>query len=138
MLERAELQELVSQGLSDQEVADKVGVSSRTVLRWRTRYRIASQWTPPLSPHGTTARYKSGCKCPDCRAANADQHRSWALQTTRATAATATRQWARWTPEEDSVVLAHTPREAAELLSRSWSACVNRRLLLRAQEVATA
>ena len=62
---------LVDEGLSDTEIADVLGVSARTVLRWRSRAGLASRWTPTPPSHGTERRYRRGCPCAPCRAANA-------------------------------------------------------------------
>ncbi len=37
---------LVSAGLADVEIAELLGVSTRTVLRWRKRAGLQSRWTP--------------------------------------------------------------------------------------------
>lgn len=130
--DRSELAPLVDAGMSDQEIADRLGVSARTVLRWRKRLDLASRWTPATSPHGTLHRYRRlGCTCTACRAANAAARAKHADRLTRATAATAYRAFEPWTPAEDAVALAHTPLDASRLLGRSWSACCNRRTLLR-------
>lgn len=134
MLDRQELVELVNAGLSDREIADKVGVVARTVLRWRARHGLASRWTPPVPPHGTIGRYKHhACRCTPCRAANAADHALRVNTLNRRTAATASRSYEPWTPAEDAVVLAHRPVESATLLGRSWSACRARRDHLRRQ-----
>ena len=72
------LRRLVAEGMSDAQVADAFGVSSRTVLRWRIAFGIASEWTPELAPCGTKASYARGCRCGDCRHANTIAHRDWA------------------------------------------------------------
>lgn len=136
--DRAQLQALVSAGLSDQAIADQVGCSSRTVLRWRGHYRIASQWTPPEVSHGNPSRYQAGCPCDECRIAWCARQSADSKARNRASAATATRSWEPWTADEDAVVLAHTPAEAVLLLGRTWSACATRRGKLRALEAATA
>ena len=61
---------LVDAGLSDPQIADLVGVSSRTVLRWRKQAGLPSRWTPTPPAHGTEARYRRGCRCRPCTAAN--------------------------------------------------------------------
>lgn len=78
----AALLEAVAAGLSTQETADRLGVSTRTVRRWRSR--LSARWTPTPPAHGTRARYRGtptrpGCSCRACRAANAAetaQHRA--------------------------------------------------------------
>jgi len=76
---RAEVERLARQGLSDGEIASKVGVSWRTVLRDRTVASIPSTWKPvrTLRPHGTDSRYNAGCSCDACRAAHAAAHTEW-------------------------------------------------------------
>ncbi|MBD3782454.1 MAG: helix-turn-helix domain-containing protein [Micrococcales bacterium] len=66
---------LVSAGLSDSEIADKLGVASRTVRRWRRRHGLSSSWTPTPPLHGTRSRYVRGCRCDACTAANAAYRR---------------------------------------------------------------
>lgn len=58
-------------GLSARETADRFGVSERTVRRWRASLLPGSSWTPTTPEHGTRARYRRGCACGPCRAANA-------------------------------------------------------------------
>lgn len=65
---------LVAMGMSDPEIADQVGVSSRTVLRWRGKLSLPSRWTPPVPEHGTPGRYKRGCTCDECRRGHARRH----------------------------------------------------------------
>lgn len=62
---------LVDMGMSDPEIADRVGVDPRTVLRWRGKLSLPSRWTPPVPEHGTAGRYKRGCTCTTCRRGNA-------------------------------------------------------------------
>lgn len=68
---------LVDMGMSDPEIADRVGVSSRTVLRWRRKLNLPSRWQPVRAPHGTDSAYHAGCRCLDCRAAHAAYQSSW-------------------------------------------------------------
>lgn len=65
LVEAAEL------GLSARETADRLGVSERTVWRWRSQTRLPWSYCPPEAPHGTRTRYRHGCDCTPCRAANA-------------------------------------------------------------------
>lgn len=68
---RSRALELARAGYSDAEVADAVGVSSRTVRRWRTHAGQASSYTSTPPAHGTRSRYVRGCRCEACTAANA-------------------------------------------------------------------
>jgi WhiB family redox-sensing transcriptional regulator len=58
--------------------AAAVGVARRTVHRWAREAGVECGWTPPppTAVHGTLTRYQRGCRCDDCRAANAA--RGWA------------------------------------------------------------
>lgn len=103
-MNRLQLIEAVDQGMSDAEVADRFGVSGRTVLRWRIRYGIPSQWVPLGSPHGTPARYRAGCRCASCRAATARARRLYVARAQRTTAA-APRWREPWTRREDAYLL---------------------------------
>lgn len=76
--DRARLARLVAAGMSDPQIADAFGVSSRTILRWRKADGLRSQWSPELSPCGTFGAYRRGCHCTECKAANAAAHRAWA------------------------------------------------------------
>ena len=61
----------VNAGLSDPEIAALLGVSARTILRWRKQLGIASKWEPPKpTKHGTAPMYATGCRCEDCTQAN--------------------------------------------------------------------
>jgi hypothetical protein len=71
------LADLVEAGLSDVEISELLGVSSRTVLRWRKRDRLPSRWTPTPPSHGTDARYRRGCRCKPCKAAHATGQRTY-------------------------------------------------------------
>ena len=68
---RSLLVECQALGLSAQETAERLGVSARTVRRWRSQYVTPSAWTPTPPAHGTRSRYQAGCSCAPCRAANA-------------------------------------------------------------------
>lgn len=76
----ATLPQLVAAGLSDREIANKFGVHARTVLRWRQRATLPSRWTPTAPAHGTPSRYRRGCRCTPCTAANAARRRAWYRQ----------------------------------------------------------
>lgn len=60
--------------------AEAAGVTTRTVFRWAREAGVSSGWENPSGPqtsHGTLTRYTAhGCRCDDCRAANAADH--WA------------------------------------------------------------
>ena len=71
------LAELVEAGLSDAEIAEALEVSARTVLRWRKRDGLPSRWTPTPPAHGTTSRYRRGCRCKPCSAANTTAARQY-------------------------------------------------------------
>jgi hypothetical protein len=43
---------------------------------WRRAYEQLDAGRPPVPEHGTRARYCRGCRCPDCRAANAAYDRA--------------------------------------------------------------
>jgi transposase-like protein len=63
---------LIDTGLSYKEVAQTVGVDVSTLGVWKRKGLVSpSRWRPEPSPHGTYARHCSGCRCGDCRAANA-------------------------------------------------------------------
>jgi hypothetical protein len=42
-----------------------------TFVNGRAVYRPVRRWVPGPRPHGTEGRYKQGCRCDQCRAANA-------------------------------------------------------------------
>lgn len=68
VLERVEAFTL--EGYSDTEIAEALGVTPRTVRRYRAAAGIPSRWTPTPAQHGTRARYQRGCRCDRCKAAN--------------------------------------------------------------------
>lgn len=131
----ADLRDFVKAGYSDTEIADKLGVSARTVLRWRKRAGLPSMWTPYVAPCGTESAYSRGCRCLDCRRAHAD-----AQARTRAVYAALTRRALRgyetWSAEDDTVLLEGpgTLAERAQRLHRTYEACRQRLALLRRQE----
>lgn len=72
------LQLLVDEKLSDVEISNALGVSSRSVQRWRSQYDLPSKWEPKRAPHGTAARYQNGrCRCEPCTKANTEQCRKY-------------------------------------------------------------
>ena len=126
------LPELVAQGLSDAQIAERLGVDPRTVLRRRQRAGLESRWTPPTPPHGTVARYKAttrraGCRCTECRMAHSAAQETWRAAYQTKTTPTATRSRARWTPQDDATLLQlRSPLRAAAELGRTHSAVVKR------------
>lgn len=140
MLSRPQLVRLVQAGYSDAEIAEKVGVSDRTVLRWRKKYGLASQWVPATLPCGTLANYRRGCRCEDCRAANAESISVYQAAF-QARTRLAPRQTTFWTQGEDSYLLDPangTIVERARVLGRTYYGARERlRLLARRQEAAT-
>lgn len=129
--ELEQLRSLVEQGLSDAAIASRMGVTSRTVLRWRTAHGIASQWQPERAPHGTIACYQRGCRRPECKAANADEQRLWRAAMSRVD--TPHNEHAPWTPEDDQVLLHGdgTVASRARRLGRSYVAASLRLTKLR-------
>ena len=81
----------VDMGQSDSEIADAVGVSSRTVLRWRRKLSLASRWTPPVPEHGTPGRYARGCTCDVCRMSETRRKRAYVGTRTDTSRSTDTR-----------------------------------------------
>lgn len=123
------LLEAVEQGLSDSQIAARLGVSDRTVLRWRQRLGIASTWTAHVPDHGTMGRYKGTasvkpCRCTRCRRANSQEAAKYRSDAQRRTAL-ATRWSTPWTPEDDATLLdasLGTLVERAALLGRTYVA----------------
>lgn len=121
---------LVAKGLSDSIIAERFRVSARSVLRWRIRYQLASQWTPPSREHTTR------CPCTDCAAERAlagrlFRHRSQAALPYSPNA------YAPWTDREDQVLNQLGPLAASRVLGRTYYACVNRRTKHNQQRRAT-
>lgn len=123
------LTRLAGQGWSDARLADRFNVSERTIIRWRQRHGLASQWAPERAPHGSVGRWKTGCRCTPCRAANAACQRRY-IERMQALTINAPRHGLRWTVEEDAVLLSLTIRDAAFTLGRTWSGCYERRARL--------
>jgi transposase len=128
------LAELVEAGLSDQQIADRLGLSARTVLRRRIRAGLESRWAPPTPPHGTIARYRStsrrvGCRCAECRRANCAEQEQVRTTYQTMTRPHATRNRVRWTHDDDAYLIAHTgsATQAARHLGRTYAA-VRKRL----------
>jgi hypothetical protein len=67
-------------GIPDVRIARHYGVAKETVFRWRKKEGIASPQSQKPIAHGTTSGYERGCRCAECRAANAAR-RSFARQT---------------------------------------------------------
>lgn len=124
-----ELVELVELGLSDPEVARRLGVSARTVLRWRKSLELPSQWQPERPPHGTTSRYRT-CElgpCAECRAANVRAHTDYVRARNAATPAPNAGK--PWTADELELLRDDTAGSVAVRamrLGRSYGACLQR------------
>lgn len=130
---RTALEAMVNAGMSDPAIAASLGVSARTVLRWRIRDGLASQWQPPVPEHGTMVRYRPpyGCRCDACRRANAASQTTYRNQAQAVTRPTAIRGHRPWTPEEDAVVMGPGGNAAKALqLGRTHNAVVQRRTVL--------
>ena len=58
----ATVRDLAQQGHDDTTIANHLGVSARTVLRWRKHAGIPAGWTGPVPTArcGTPSRYESG------------------------------------------------------------------------------
>lgn len=125
--QRAALWRLASQGMSDPQIAARLGVSARTVLRWRIASGIPSQWTPPTPVCGTLAAYRHGCRCDLCNRANAAHLRAYVATQQSRTAGG--RNWRLpWTPAEDRTALAWTGTRSdlALHLGRTYSGVTQR------------
>jgi hypothetical protein len=75
-MEHEDLRELAASGLNDSELGRLYGVSPRTIHRWRKADGIESGYVPPKSAaqHGTHTKYLRGCRCEECRRANAARY----------------------------------------------------------------
>ena len=78
---------LAAAGLTNQQIADRLGCTVRTLDRRRAAdpalteaIKDARAELVELRPCGTTAAYRRGCHCDDCRAANAEARRQWDLR----------------------------------------------------------
>ena len=136
IIDAEQVAELVDAGWSDRRIADRLGVSSRTVLRWRGRLGLASRWTPEIPPHGNVSRYRRDCRCSACVAANVSATAEWRRTYQTSTRPTAVRHRARWTPQDDAFLLEHTGTVAgaARALGRTYAACNERLRQLKAQQ----
>lgn len=118
----------VAEGLSDAQIARRAGVTARTVLRWRGALGIASEWRPAREErHGTLPRYRRGCKCADCTAAN--NHAQHQLRRRYGTASRHARAYGLpWSPAEDLELArgAGTVLERAVRLGRTYDAARQR------------
>lgn len=123
------LARLVAAGLSDREIGEALDVSARTVLRWRKRAGLPSQWERAEPRHGGQTRYRPPyrCRCAACVVGNRDRTREEVRRANKRTAL-APRYGARWTPDEDRVILLTPSNVAAALaLGRTYSAVRERR-----------
>lgn len=68
------LRDLASQGKSDTELADILGVTQGTVFKYRQKYGIPSHYKHPAK-HGTRTRYAKGCRCDPCKTAGYEYRR---------------------------------------------------------------
>lgn len=133
MTDLAELRQLVAAGYSDQQIADRCGVTARTVLRWRKRHQLVSQWTPDLAPCGTEAAYARGHRDPECQRAHALYVADYIARVNASTPSTS-RARQPWTPAEDRVLLSRdgTLQSRARQLGRTYAAAKRRLDHLRA------
>lgn len=127
----------VAAGLSDPAIAAKLGVSERTVLRWRIRAGLPSQWKPAVPAHGTVTRYASPhrCRCPLCREANRVAHDEYMRSANRRHATP--NAGAAWTAQDEAVLLDDTrgPLSVrARELGRTYGACLERLRLIRSRD----
>ena len=132
------VRELAATGYSDPEIGAQLGVSARTVLRWRQDAGIESMWvaTRKETQHGTESGYRThGCRCLPCRTANsrATAERQDAYQ--RETSRTATRHLEPWSPADDAVLLTRSAYDAALVLQRTYYSVRNRRQHLNTQRI---
>lgn len=65
----------VAAGCTDVQIARHYTVDPVTIRRWRRAEGLpVGKPRRREFPHGTFTRYSSGCRCDDCRKANADAH----------------------------------------------------------------
>lgn len=89
---------------------------------------------PAIATHGTTARYRSGCRCEPCTSAMTVYCAEFRVRRQAATS-TAPVKYRRWTPEEDALVLSEAgPYAVARRLGRTYYAVITRRTRLRAAQ----
>lgn len=83
--DEAALVELARDGLTNEQIAGRFGVTVRTLDRWRAarpemnatiKAIRAEQREAALLPCGTNAAYDRGCRCEPCRAAMREQCRA--------------------------------------------------------------
>lgn len=129
------LVELCATGYRDQEIADQLGVTARTVRRWRKAGQIVagSVQVPAPVRHGTTTGYRQGCRLACCvNAANSTQA-ARRRRHQQATAARAINAYKPWTPAEDVLAFRMPALAAADQLGRTLLAVQSRRARLLEQ-----
>jgi hypothetical protein len=127
--------ERVAEGKSDAELAEVYGVTDRTILRWRQRDGLASQWGREAA-HGGLTRYRKGCRCDRCAQANRDAQAEFRRHAQKVTGPRAARGGMPWTPEEDALLMSPEGGSAmakAIQLRRTYSSVANRLNVLRRQ-----
>lgn len=122
---RDRLVELAAQGLSDAQIGARVGIHARTVLRYRRRWSIASNWQPSAPAHGTNACYAAGCDRTECRAAGAAYQREHRTRT-QYLSRDAPRYGLPWTPDEDAALQELGAVTASRSLARTYAGCQRR------------
>lgn len=65
---------LYQSGLTNDEVGKLVGVTGRTVKRWRAEAGIPANPKISKAKHGTRTKYNYGCRCSECQAVNRREH----------------------------------------------------------------
>lgn len=133
----ATFRELVEAGHSDPDIAERLGISSKTVIRRRQAAGLSSAWARDVQPCGTQAAYRRGCRCDRCKQAQAQAQAEY-----RATCKALSKPRARmaglpWTEQELAVLRDRdqgTILERARKLGRSYEASRNRLRILQAQE----
>lgn len=131
----AVVREAVQQGRTDRDIARQLGVSDRTILRWRQAAGIPTAWTgtPLTADHGTPGRHARGCRCDVCRLAHNARMRDYMLSM-RALTPPGPRHRQPWTDEDDAI-LTDTTRgsitDRALILGRSYAAANVRLVKIR-------